>query len=64
MLQAEDLKNFEEEIAQLYEDGKIKAPVHLRDGNEQQLVELFADLDIGEEDYIYSTWASHLHARF
>ncbi len=62
MLQAEDLKNFEEEIAQLYEDGKIKAPVHLRDGNEQQLVELFADLDIGEEDYIYSTWASHLHA--
>ena len=62
MLQAEDLKKFEEEIAQLYEDGKIKAPVHLRDGNEQQLVDLFGELGIGGDDYVYYTWASHLHA--
>jgi len=62
MLQAEDLIKFEEQIASLYEDGKISAPVHLRDGNEQTLVDLFNELEIGNEDYVYSTWASHLHA--
>ena len=62
MLQAKDLKEFEAEIAELYEEGKIKAPVHLRDGNEEQLVDLFSELEIGEDDYVYSTWASHLHA--
>ena len=62
MLQAEDLIKFEAQIASLYEDGKISAPVHLRDGNEQTLVDLFNELEMGTEDYVYSTWASHLHA--
>lgn len=62
MLQAEDLKNFEEDIANLYESGQIKAPVHLRDGNEEILVKLFSELEIGDGDYVFSTWASHLHA--
>ena len=62
MLKANDLIKFEKEIAEWYEAGLIKAPVHLRDGNEQKLVDIFANLDIGRDDYIYSTWASHLHA--
>ena len=46
----------------IYEAGEIKAPVHLRDGNEDKLVEIFKKLNISKEDYVFSTWASHLHA--
>mgnify|MGYP003652269404 FL=1 len=62
MLESKDLIEFEKEIADIYEAGKIKAPVHLRDGNEEKLVEIFKNLNITKEDYIFSTWASHLHA--
>ena len=62
MLSKEELIKFEEEIADIYEEGHIKAPVHLRDGNEQQLVDIFTELNISKEDYVFSTWASHLHA--
>ena len=62
MLEVSELVKFEQEIAELYESGQIKAPVHLRDGNEKILKDLFVELDIGKEDYLYSTWASHLHA--
>ena len=54
----QDLINFEEDIASIYETGKIRAPIHLRSGNEAQLVEIFKDIKV--EDYVYSTWASHL----
>lgn len=62
MLESKDLIEFEKEIAGIYESGKIKAPVHLRDGNEDKLVEIFKNLNISKEDYVFSTWASHLHA--
>ena len=62
MLSVKELKEFEEDIANTYESGAIKAPVHLRDGNESQLIEIFSNCKIGKEDYVYSTWASHLHA--
>ena len=62
MLDAKDLIAFEEEIGAIYEDGRISAPVHLRDGNEEALIGIFDDLKISKEDYVYSTWASHLHA--
>ena len=54
------LKEFEKEIAKIYETGVITAPVHLRDGNEKYLVNIFKD--VKEDDYIFSTWASHSHA--
>lgn len=62
MLKAEHLIKFEKKIAEWYEAGRIKAPVHLRDGNEQRLIDIFESLKIGHDDYVYSTWASHLHA--
>ena len=40
MLTANELIKFEEEIAEWYEAGRIKAPVHLRDGNEQKLIDI------------------------
>jgi pyruvate dehydrogenase E1 component alpha subunit len=55
----QDLINFENEIASIYETGKIRAPIHLRSGNESQLIKIFKN--IKDEDYVFSTWASHLH---
>ena len=53
-----DLQSFEKEIFALFQNGKIKSPIHLRTGNEQQLIEIFKD--IKEEDFCLFTWASHL----
>ena len=53
------LKEFENEIAELYESGAIKAPVHLIDGNEEVLTKIFEQ--VNTDDYVFSTWASHLH---
>lgn len=55
-----DLIEFENEIANIYEKGIIRAPIHLRSGNESQLIDIFKN--IKKEDYVYSTWASHLHS--
>lgn len=59
------LIDFEKDIAQIYETGKIKGPIHLRNGNEDELIKLYSSISqrsIGQEDYVFSTWASHLHA--
>lgn len=53
------LVNFEDDIAKIYEQGKIKAPIHLRSGNEIILLDIFKNINY--EDYVFSTWASHLH---
>ncbi len=60
MLTKQQLIDFEKKIEQLYSDGKIKAPIHLRNGNEDKLIEIFSN--IKDQDYVFSTWASHLHA--
>ena len=44
MFDKESLKKFETEIANTYETGVIKAPVHLRDGNENKLFEFFENI--------------------
>ena len=59
-LTKEDLIQFEEKIVSLWENGKIKAPIHLSNGNEDELIEIFSH--IGIDDYIFSTWRSHYHA--
>lgn len=60
-MRALDLKLFEEDIAKEYEAGKIRAPIHLRGGNEQFLTTFFQDM-VEPQDYVFSTWGSHLHA--
>ena len=37
------LKNFETEIADLFNKAKIKAPIHLSDGNEEKLIKIFKE---------------------
>jgi len=56
------IRQFEEEIGKLYEQGKIKAPVHLAKGNERQLKRVFKDYRQGE--WVCSTHRSHLHWLF
>ena len=48
---------FEEEIADLFNKGKIRAPVHLYQGNEDKMIEFFKR--VNKNDWIFCSWRSH-----
>lgn len=52
-----ELIRFEEEIAEEFNAGKIRAPVHLAYGNEDELIHIFRD--IRSEDWVFCSWRSH-----
>ena len=56
----QDLINFEDDIISHWENGEIRGPIHLSNGNEKQLIEIFKK--IGVSDWVFSTWRSHYHA--
>jgi pyruvate dehydrogenase E1 component alpha subunit len=56
----ESLIDFENLIVKHWEDGKIRGPIHLSNGNEEQLIEIFKR--IKTSDWVFSTWRSHYHA--
>ncbi len=56
----ESLVDFESLIVKHWEDAKIRGPIHLANGNEEQLIEIFSR--IKETDWVFSTWRSHYHA--
>jgi pyruvate dehydrogenase E1 component alpha subunit len=56
---AEQLSAFETGIADVFNQGLIKAPVHLSDGNEEALIDIFENID--EHDWIFCSWRSHYH---
>ena len=60
MLSKEQLQSFEKEIADIFATGAIKAPVHLRGGNENYLINIFKENHISKEDYVYGYWDSHM----
>ncbi len=53
------LIEFSKKIADLYNQGKIKSPIHLSGGNEDELIKIFKK--VGKEDWIFSTHRSHFH---
>jgi pyruvate dehydrogenase E1 component alpha subunit len=55
----ESLKAFEQEVAEAFNAGKIRAPIHLSGGNEESLLKIFED--IGDEDWCCTNWRSHYH---
>jgi pyruvate dehydrogenase E1 component alpha subunit len=55
----ESLKKFEAELADLFNMGKIKAPVHFSDGNEAELIKIFEK--VSESDWVLCSWRSHYH---
>src|SRR6266498_1954179 len=59
-MEVDELLAFEQEVADEFNAGKIRAPVHLAGGNEEQLIRIFGT--IKSTDWILCTWRSHLHA--
>ncbi|HTQ51519.1 MAG TPA: thiamine pyrophosphate-dependent enzyme [Candidatus Acidoferrales bacterium] len=54
---AEELISFETEIAEVFNAGKIRAPVHLYSGNEAQMIDIFRE--VKPEDWVMCSWRSH-----
>jgi pyruvate dehydrogenase E1 component alpha subunit len=55
-----DLIDFEQRIVEHWENAKIRGPIHLSNGNEEPLIEIFKC--IKPSDWVFSTWRSHYHA--
>lgn len=53
----QELIDFETKIGDLFNEGKIKAPIHLYDGNETQMIDIFNK--INDDDWVFCTWRSH-----
>jgi len=53
----QDLISFEEDIAETFNQGLIKAPVHLYSGNEDEVIKAFEN--VGEDDWVFCSWRSH-----
>lgn len=58
----EELIAFELEVAERYDAGEIKAPVHLSGGNEDELIRLFDTWKLDDDCWVLSTWRNHYHA--
>jgi TPP-dependent pyruvate/acetoin dehydrogenase alpha subunit len=56
----ESLRAFEAQIAEDFNAGKIRAPIHLAGGNENELIRIFQD--IRPDDWCLVQWRSHYHA--
>ena len=56
----QQLIDFEDSIAAEYERGEIPFPIHLSEGNETQLIDIFKD--IHPTDWVFNSWRSHYHA--
>jgi len=59
MLTKEELIEFENEIAACFDAAMIYAPVHLYDGNEEQMIKIFKKHQISDKDWILCSWRSH-----
>lgn len=55
----EKLIEFENDIATEFNSAKIKAPVHLYNGNEEQMISVFSKFNIKDEDWVLTSWRSH-----
>jgi len=53
----QSLIKFEEEVANSFNSGEIRAPIHLSDGSEESLIKLFAE--VAESDWVICSWRSH-----
>jgi len=53
-----DLIRFEDKVAETFNAGRIRAPIHLYSGNEDKLIEIFQKIDV-KEDWVFCSWRSH-----
>ncbi len=54
----DDLRAFENEIATRFNDKQIRAPIHLYDGCEEQMIQVFRDY-VQPDDWVLCSWRSH-----
>lgn len=52
-----DLIEFEDQVAALFNAGQIRAPVHLYWGNEESMIKVFER--VRPQDWIFCSWRSH-----
>ncbi|MEO8405570.1 MAG: thiamine pyrophosphate-dependent enzyme [Chitinophagaceae bacterium] len=57
LLTAAQLVDFESDIAECFNNAQIKAPVHLYDGNENEMIEIFKKVQ--PHDWLFCSWRSH-----
>jgi len=55
----QELIDFEKDIANCFNNAKIRSPIHLHGNNEKQLINIFKD--IKSNDWVFSSWRSHYH---
>lgn len=56
-MEKKDLINFERGIAELFNNKKIRAPIHLYSGNEDFLINFFKK--VKKQDWVFCSWRSH-----
>lgn len=56
-LTKEDLLSFEEDVANEFNSGKIKSPIHLYYGNEDEMINIFKEIQ--SDDWVLCSWRSH-----
>ena len=61
MVTAEEMIAYETHIGELFNQKKIKAPIHLYSGNETKITEVFQQVD-RENDWVCCTWRNHYQA--
>jgi pyruvate dehydrogenase E1 component alpha subunit len=53
----QDLKDFEMEIMECFRQKMIRAPIHLTDGNETELIKIFGMIQC--QDWVFCSWRTH-----
>ncbi len=53
----QDLIAFEDQVADLFNQGQIRAPVHLYYGNEKQIIDVFKTIE--DQDWVFCSWRAH-----
>jgi pyruvate dehydrogenase E1 component alpha subunit len=61
MVTSEEMIAYETHIGELFNQKKIKAPIHLYSGNETKIIEIFQNVD-RENDWVCCTWRNHYQA--
>ena len=56
-LTKENLIAFEDKVAKKFNSKKIRAPIHLYSGNEEQIIKVFQN--INKDDWVLCSWRSH-----
>jgi TPP-dependent pyruvate/acetoin dehydrogenase alpha subunit len=54
---SQDLRDFETEIGECFNNKEIRAPIHLSDGSEDSMINIFKS--VNPEDWVFCSWRSH-----